>query len=68
MYFNFDHNNIKLICNTWTKDAHALFDYETDNINKINVPLSKGGKLIRKEEINTVNYDTARSNSLESKI
>ena len=48
---------IKLYCNTWNKDAHALFDYESESIEENIFQLGKGGKLIRDEEKNNTKYE-----------
>ena len=42
--------DLKITINTWTKDAHALFDYESDSINTICVSFGKGGKIYRDEK------------------
>ena len=49
--------NYKITINTWTKDAHALFDYESDSINTICVSLGRGGKIYRDEKKNESKYE-----------
>ena len=56
--FVFESNqSIKIHCNTWNKDAHALFDYESEEIVKNKFTLGKGGKLIRDEEKGETKYE-----------
>ena len=56
--FVFENNqSIKIHCNTWNKDAHALFDYESEEIVKNKFTLGKGGKLIRDEEKGETKYE-----------
>ena len=56
--FVFESNqSIKIHCNTWNKDAHALFDYESEEIIKNKFTLGKGGKLIRDEEKGEAKYE-----------
>ena len=55
--FGFESNqSLKILCNTWNKDAHALFDYESEEIVKNKFTLGKGGKIIRDEEKGETNY------------
>ena len=54
--FSFSSNNYSLISNTWNKDAHGLFDYESDQINKNTFSIEKGGKLNRNEKNNSTEY------------
>ena len=49
--------NYKITINTWTKDAHALFDYESDSINSICVSFGRGGKIYRDEKKNEAKYE-----------
>ena len=49
--------NYKITIITWTKDAHALFDYESDSINSICVSLGRGGKIYRDEKKNESKYE-----------
>jgi len=56
--FGFDSNqSLKIHCNTWSKDAHALFDYESEEITKNIFTLGKGGKIIRDEEKGETKYE-----------
>ena len=56
--FGFESNqSLKIHCNTWNKDAHALFDYESEEINKNIFTLGKGGKIIRDEEKGETKYE-----------
>ena len=56
--FVFESNqSIKIHCNTWNKDAHALFDYESEEIVKNKFTLGKGGKLVRDEEKGETKYE-----------
>ena len=55
--FSFEPINLKIHCNTWNKDAHGLFDYESEEIVTNTFILGKGGKIIRNEEKNEVNYE-----------
>ena len=56
--FGFENNqSIKINCNTWNKDAHALFDYESEEIVKNKFTLGKGGKIIRDEEKGETKYE-----------
>ena len=44
--FAFQSNqSCKINCVTWAKDAHALFDYESEEISKDIYTLGKGGKI-----------------------
>ncbi len=54
--FSFSTNNYSLISNTWNKDAHGLFDYESDSINKNTFSIEKGGKLNRNEKNNSTDF------------
>ena len=54
--FSFSPNNYTLISNTWNKDAHGLFDYESEQINKNTFSIEKGGKLNRIEANNSTDY------------
>ena len=49
-------NNLVLNCNTWPKDAHGLFDYESDSINIMSKSLEKGGKITRDDESHETEY------------
>ena len=53
------HNNqqYKINCVTWGKDAHALFDYESEEIIKNKFTLGKGGKIFLDEEKGTTKYE-----------
>ena len=56
--FGFESNqSLKIHCNTWNKDAHALFDYESEEIVKNTFSLGKGGKIIRDEEKGETKYE-----------
>ena len=56
--FGFENNqSLKIHCNTWSKDAHALFDYESDEITKNLFTLGKGGKIVRDEEKGEAKYE-----------
>ena len=56
--FVFESNqSIKIYCNTWNKDAHALFDYESEEIVKNKFTLGKGGKIFRDEEKGETKYE-----------
>ena len=56
--FGFESNqSIKIHCNTWNKDAHALFDYESEEIAKNKFTLGKGGKIIRDEKKGETKYE-----------
>ena len=55
--FVFESNqSIKIYCNTWNKDAHALFDYESEEIVKNKFTLGKGGKVFRDEQKGETKY------------
>ena len=55
--FGFESNQyLKIHCNTWNKDAHALFDYESEEIVRNKFTLGKGGKIIRDEEKGETKY------------
>ena len=55
--FGFESNqSLKIHCNTWNKDAHALFDYESEEIVRNKFTLGKGGKIIRDEEKGETKY------------
>ena len=55
--FGFESNQyLKIHCNTWNKDAHALFDYESEEIERNKFTLGKGGKIIRDEEKGETKY------------
>ena len=49
--------SLKIHCNTWNKDAHSLFDYESEEIVKNKFTLGKGGKIIRDEEKGQTKYE-----------
>lgn len=49
-------NDLGICCNTWPKDAHGLFDYESETINKMEKTLGKGGKITRDSELNETQY------------
>ena len=56
--FGFESNqSLKIHCNTWNIDAHALFDYESEEIIKNIFTLGKGGKIIRDEEKGETKYE-----------
>ena len=56
--FSFESNqSLKIHSNTWNKDAHALFDYESEEIEKNIFTLGKGGKIIRNEEKGDTKYE-----------
>ena len=56
--FAFQSNqSCKINCVTWSKDAHALFDYESEEITKNIYTLGKGGKIFLNEEKGTTNYE-----------
>ena len=56
--FAFQSNqSCKINCVTWSKDAHALFDYESEEITKNKFTLGKGGKIIRDEEKGDTKYE-----------
>ena len=45
-----------LHCYTWLKDAHGLFDYESNELTNSSSPLGKGGKITRNEEEHTTTF------------
>ena len=45
-----------LHCYTWLKDAHGLFDYESNELTNSSSPLGKGGKITRNEEAHTTTF------------
>ena len=47
----------KIHCITWGKDAHALFDYESEEIVKNIYTLGKGGKIFLDNEKGTTTYE-----------
>ena len=47
----------KINCVTWGKDAHALFDYESEEIVKNIFTLGKGGKIFLDQEKGTTKYE-----------
>ena len=49
-------NDLGICCNTWPKDAHGLFDYESETINTMEKTLGKGGKITRDSELNETQY------------
>ena len=57
MFFFENNQSITIHCNTWNKDAHALFDYESEEINKNKFTLGKGGKIIRDEDKGETKYE-----------
>lgn len=55
MFSNESH--IKLITYTWAKDAHGLFDYESDEIFSMETNnIEKGGKMYRDKETNQTTF------------
>ena len=56
--FAFQSNqSCKINCVTWAKDAHALFDYESEEISKDIYTLGKGGKIFLDKEKGTTKYE-----------
>ena len=56
--FAFQSNqSCKINCVTWGKDAHALFDYESEEITKDIYTLGKGGKIFLDQEKGTTKYE-----------
>ena len=56
--FAFQSNqSCKINCVTWAKDAHALFDYESEEISKDIYTLGKGGKIFLDGEKGTTKYE-----------
>ena len=56
--FAFQSNqSCKISCVTWGKDAHALFDYESEEITKNIFTLGKGGKIFLDNEKGTTKYE-----------
>ena len=56
--FAFQSNqSYKINCVTWGKDAHALFDYESEEIVKNIFTLGKGGKIFLDNEKRTTKYE-----------
>jgi pSer/pThr/pTyr-binding forkhead associated (FHA) protein len=56
--FAFQSNqSCKINCVTWAKDAHALFDYESEEITKNIYTLGKGGKIFLDGEKGTTKYE-----------
>ena len=56
--FAFQSNqSYKINCVTWGKDAHALFDYESEEITKGQYVLGKGGKIFLDSEKGTTKYE-----------
>ena len=56
--FAFQSNqSYKINCVTWSKDAHALFDYESEEITKNIFTLGKGGKIFLDEKKGTTKYE-----------
>ena len=56
--FAFQSNqSCKINCVTWGKDAHALFDYESEEITKDIYTLGKGGKIFLDNEKGTTKYE-----------
>ena len=49
-------NDLVINCNTWPKDAHGLFDYESDSINIMSKSFEKGGKITRDDESHETDY------------
>ena len=56
--FAFQSNqSYKINCVTWGKDAHALFDYESEEIVKNIFTLGRGGKIFLDNEKGTTTYE-----------
>ena len=56
--FAFQSNqSYKINCVTWGKDAHALFDYESEEIVKNTFTLGRGGKIFLDNEKGTTTYE-----------
>ena len=56
--FAFQSNqSYKINCVTWGKDAHALFDYESEEIVKNIFTLGRGGKIFLDNEKGTTKYE-----------
>ena len=56
--FAFQSNqSCKINCVTWGKDAHSLFDYESEEITKNIYTLGKGGKIFLDGEKGTTKYE-----------
>ena len=56
--FAFQSNqSYKINCVTWGKDAHALFDYESEEIVKNIFTLGRGGKIFLDNEKGTTSYE-----------
>ena len=56
--FAFQSNqSCKINCVTWAKDAHALFDYESEEITKDIYTLGKGGKIFLEGEKGKTKYE-----------
>ena len=56
--FAFQSNqSYKINCVTWGKDAHALFDYESEEIVKNTFTLGRGGKIFFDNEKGTTTYE-----------
>ena len=56
--FAFQSNqSCKINCVTWGKDAHALFDYESEEIVKNIFTLGRGGKIFLDNEKGTTTYE-----------
>jgi len=56
--FAFQSNqSYKINCVTWGKDAHALFDYESEEIIKNIFTLGRGGKIFLDNEKGTTTYE-----------
>ena len=56
--FAFQNNqSYKINCVTWSKDAHALFDYESEEITKNIFTLGRGGKIFLDEKKGTTTYE-----------
>jgi len=56
--FEYESNqSLKIHCNTWNKDAHSLFDYESEQIIKNEFELGKGGKIFRDELKGETKYE-----------
>lgn len=54
---NSNESNIKLTTYTWLKDAHGLFDYESDEIFSMEcLNIENGGKMYRDKESNQTTF------------
>ena len=56
--FAFQSNqSCKITCVTWGKDAHTLFDYESEELTKNIFTLRKVGKIFLDQEKGTTKYE-----------